>query len=311
MSTNDKNVNIENSEFDNVIVTNNKGVITLEISEISIYVCRTVFRSCETSYEKGYGGGIYCSVNTGELSLNQICVSKSKGYEGSFLYAKLPNQITQINNTNTYLCDTKRGILWFTQSIHTTFSYNSSCCKTILHVNFCIEFSPSCLFCYANFYKNQDDILLHIGCDNQYDSSLKYINAIANSKLQLADYGLICCNNNENQVLTVNYGHFFDNNHYLFAPSKGKMILTNIICDIFSYNSESCSINDFINTSIISNTFNIICKINIEEIENYQCQTNFEYQIQQNNEIIHNYNIHEFKYLHATILCFCLSHSSL
>ena len=133
--------------------------------------------------------------------LNEICISESKGYEGSFMLASLPFQITHINLTNTYLCDTKeRGIFFISHSSHITNNYNSSHCKSYTHINFCMDACKSCCFSYLNLYKNQDDILFHLGCVQNDQSNIEYFNIIQNQFLQLKNFGFISMNNNENQI---------------------------------------------------------------------------------------------------------------
>ena len=231
---------------------------------LSIQYC--IFKECSASTNKE-GGCIYFSTNDGKLFCNNNCIYKIEAYFGSFLYATMNKQKCDINKTSSNACIANLGnIIYVDFSIAILRDYNSSDCESHVYVNINFRLTQSEDIAFLNFYKNRDDILIHVSCYDIYSSIIQYGNFISNTYYK-KDFGFICVNDIDEMILNVSNCNFKENTHVLFSPKHGGINIFDIYCDTTISSNPSGKINQF---NVYEKT---IKSVSIDNILNNICQT--------------------------------------
>ena len=244
------------------------------LNQFSLYIYSSIFSSCASTTNE-VGGLIVFKANEGNLSISKICVYLNYGYEGSFLYNELNKKLFIFNMSSSTNCITIKRGLFFSYSSPIARDYNTSLCESQMHINFYIRLSETCDSSFFNCINNTDDILIYLGCDQQYGSKLSNANLISNKGRNFNEHhGFICINDNQNQIFDVYNALYRNNNYYLHSPIQGIINLHNSTFDSDLYND-----NKFPQKVVLYQSF-LISSINVPTFLNslldMKCETYYQ-----------------------------------
>ena len=237
------------------LINSYKGsAITVEKDSLTFNIKNSYFLGCISRYyieSSPYSGTIYLISGLSTLKASNLIFISAYGYSGSCIQyqGKNPNSgDINIQRTITSGCWGRWAVIDIFYSHVYARDYNSSFCDISELHNFCIEFSLEEDASFFIHYKNSGSIQFCTCCsaDNNNFTNSVFIENTHKKE----GYGLVH-SNNPTQVTFVNKIVFMENTETLFHSVDGKFIISNIICDSWSYNGYNYNIET---TSLIIGT---------------------------------------------------------